>query len=465
MLLRRGVVVVAVFASALLVGSRLVQADGSMGSDRGALTQLNGENGCVNADGAEGCAVGRVLNGAGEVAVSPDGKNVYATSVGDEVARGGVAVFARNRKNGALTQLDGEDGCVAEAIFGFEDCADGRALFAPDSVTVSPDGKNVYVTDTAISGTAVFARDRKTGALTQLDGEDGCVNSDGAEGCAVGRGGGNDITVSPDGKSVYFASGDAVAVFARDRRTGALTKLDGEDGCVNSDGRDGCAVGRAVEGTVTVAVSRDGKSVYVASASSEGGVAVFARDRRTGALAQLDGEHGCVNFDGVEGCAVGRAVDIPMGVTVSPDGRGVYVASFLSDAVAVFARDRRTGALTQLDGEGGCVNADGAEGCAVGRALDGAGSVAVSRDGKSVYVGGGVAVFARDRRTGALTQLDGEDGCVNNDGAEGCADARAFEGGGEVAVSPDGKSVYAAASGSDAVAVFARDRGPRHHLR
>ena len=55
----------------------------------------------------------------------------------------------------------------------------------------------------------------------------------------------------------------------------------------------------------------------------------------------------------------------------------------------------------------------------------------MSRDGKNVYVasvgGDAVAVFARDRRTGALTQLDGEDGCVDNRGDEGCADGRALD--------------------------------------
>ena len=248
---------------------------------------------------------------------------------------------------------------------------------------------------------------------------------------------------------------------------GALTQLDGEDGCVNVDAEEGCADGRALDNPDQVAVSPDGKSVYVTS-SGAGAVAVFARDRRTGALSQLDGEDGCVDNEGEEGCADGRALFGASGVAVSRDGRNVYVASPSSDAVAVFARDRRTGALTQLDGEAGCVDNGGdttpvGQGCADGRALFGALGVAVSGDGRNVYVGssGGVAVFARDRRTGALTQLDGEDGCVQNEGAEGCADGRALEfplrG---VAVSRDGKSVYVAGGSNidGAVAVFARDR-------
>ena len=100
-------------------------------------------------------------------------------------------------------------------------------------------------------------------------------------------------------------------------------------------------------------------------------MAVFARDRRTGALTQLPGTDACVSEDGTGGdCADGVALDCPQGVAVSPDGRNVYVASSSAHAVAVFARDRRTGALTQLAGTDACVSEDGTGGdCADGVAL------------------------------------------------------------------------------------------------
>ena len=44
-------------------------------------------------------------------------------------------------------------------------------------------------------------------------------------------------------------------------------------------------------------------------------------------------------------------------IAISPDGRDVYVASGGSDAIAVFARNPATGALTQLSGKRGCVAA------------------------------------------------------------------------------------------------------------
>jgi DNA-binding beta-propeller fold protein YncE len=251
-------------------------------------------------------------------------------------------VFARDRRTGALAQLDGQAGCVA--LGAAEGCADGRALNAPDRAAVSPDGKSVYVASFHSGAVAVFARDRRTGALNQLEGEAGCVALGGVEGCADGRAldNANSVAVSPDGKSVYVTGANSVAVFARDRRTGGLTQLDGEDGCVAVGGAEGCSDGRALDGPAEVAVSADGKSVYVTSQLQIGKVAVFARDRRTGALTQLDGEGGCVALDGAEGCADARALASPLGVAVSQDGKSVYAASFHSGAVAVFARDRRS---------------------------------------------------------------------------------------------------------------------------
>jgi DNA-binding beta-propeller fold protein YncE len=126
-------------------------------------------------------------------------------------------------------------------------------------------------------------------------------------------------------------------------------------------------------------------------------------DAFLGLLTQLAGQAGCVSETGSTGaCADGTALDAATSVTVSPDGKHVYVALFNSDAVAVFARDKTTGALTQLAGPAGCVSEDGTGGaCADGTALLHAASVAVRPDGKHVYaasqVSDAVAVFARDK--------------------------------------------------------------------
>ena len=50
-------------------------------------------------------------------------------------------------------------------------------------------------------------------------------------------------------------------------------------------------------------------------------------------------------------------------VAISPDGKNVYVASSRSDAIAVFRRNARTGRLAQRSGAAGCI----AGGCAEAR--------------------------------------------------------------------------------------------------
>ena len=60
---------------------------------------------------------------------------------------------------------------------------------------------------------------------------------------------------------------------------------------------------------------------------------------------------------------------------------------------------------------------------------------------------------------GELTQLADTDGCVKEAPVAGdCADGRALDGARSVAVSPDGKHVYVASEGSGAVAVFSREK-------
>src|ERR1700752_624979 len=73
----------------------------------------------------------------------------------------------------------------------------------------------------------------------------------------------------------------------------------------------------------------------------------------TGDLTQPAGTAGCISEGGSGGtCADGRALFRPLGLAVSPEGKSVYVASSDSDAVARFNRNRSNGAIRQPDGRG-----------------------------------------------------------------------------------------------------------------
>jgi DNA-binding beta-propeller fold protein YncE len=427
----------------------------------GELSQKAGTAGCVSETGTGGaCRDGKALEQALRVAVSPDGRNLYVASAQSDA----VAVFDRDPATGALTQKAGSAGCVSDDGTGGL-CRDGTALDGAAAVAVSPDGGSVYAVSAFSDAVAVFDRDPATGALTQKAGSAGCVSDTGSGGACrdgVALDGALGVAASADGKNIYVASqtSGAVAVLDRDQGTGALTQKAGSAGCVSDDGSGGaCQGGKALGFANRVAPSRDGTSVYVASLSGE--VAVFDRDPATGVLTQKPGTAGCVSEDGSGGaCQDGSALDAAADVAVSPDGTSVYVASLLSDAVAILDRDPATGVLTEKPGEAGCVSEDGTGGaCQNGSALDGAFGVAASPDGTGVYVASGfsdaVAVFDRDPATGALAQKPGL-ACVSETGTGACRDGTALDGAGGVAVSPDGSSVYVASQFSNAVAIFDR---------
>jgi DNA-binding beta-propeller fold protein YncE len=339
----------------------------------GQLTQPSGPAGCIAAATKSGCAHGAALRKPTSVAVSPDGRNVYVA------AMRGSAVVVLSRRAGALRQV----GCVAGIPI--PGCATGTALTGADVVAVSPDGANVYVGAFIDNAVAVFARDSSTGALSPA----GCI-AQAVSGCApaVGLGGPEGLAISPDGHNVYVgaAISGSIAVLNRDSTTGALTQPPAPGGCFATGTVSGCGSAKALTGADAIAVSPDGASVYVASGLANG-FAAFARDGDSGLLTPLAGTAGCFLQAIAEGCGLGRAFIDPEGVAVSPDGASVYVGAFGSSAVDTFDRDTQTGVLTQKARAPGCIVAKPLPGCRTGRALGAANAIAVSPDGANVYVG------------------------------------------------------------------------------
>lgn len=332
------------------------------------------------------------------------------------------------------------------------------------AIALSPDGRNVYVASSGSDAIAIFRRDARAGTLTQPQGAAGCIAAKGTGGCAtaVGLDGPNSVAVSRDGRNVYSTSraSNTVSVFRRDRSTGALSQLPAGAGCISGLPVPNCANGRALVGPDVVIVSPDGENVYVGSFFGNA-VAVFNRDRSTGALTQPTGNTGCI-AEATSGCAPGLALGAPEGMAISGDGTDVYVAAALSNAVVVLARDPSTGTLAQASDGSGCIVNSQLAGCATGVQLSGANAVAVSPGGGDVYVtslfSNSVTSFTRSTSSGGLTQKSGTSGCLVWLRAVGCSFGRALKAPEGLAVSPDGANVYAAAFATGAIAVLDRGR-------
>jgi DNA-binding beta-propeller fold protein YncE len=423
----------------------------------GELTRKSGKAGCISMTGDNGtCEVGRGFGLPRDVAISPDGRNAYVPNGFSDA----VAVFDRNPATGELSQKAGAAGCISQN--GAAGCLPGNGLDGAAAAVVSPDGRNVYVASFESDAVAIFSRDPVSGALSQAQGQQGCISEEGVGGCLSAKAldGPIEIAISPDGADLYVASFrfNGLAVLRR-LPTGELRALAGDEKCVSEDGTGGrCKDGIALVGPSDVEVSPDGANVYVASRSSDA-VAIFDRDLN-GVLTQKGARDGCVSESGSSGaCQDGVALVVPNKLAISSDGENVYVLAN-ANAVSIFDRDA-TGRLTQKSGTAGCLSDDGTAGaCQDGAALIGVSGIAVAPGGETVYVASAaqspISIFDRDS-TGALAQKPGLAGCISDDGSGGgCRpDAVALRDG-DLTVSPDGRNLYFADNSSNKVSIFDR---------
>lgn len=368
----------------------------------GHLRQLPGRRGCVHHQPADpragACVRARALGGPAALALSPRGANLYVAAAGSDA----LSVFARNRRTGGLRQLAGAAGCFSQRPGG--GCTLVRAMNEPTSIAVSPNGGRVYVTGRRFpSAVAIFER-AEDGSLTQPTGAGGCVSHRGGSECSVARGlaSPEEVAVTPDSRHVLVAGSRSHAVVVLHANPDGLSQADGAAGCIaRAGGSEGCGVGRALAGAVDLAISPEGRFVYAASSIADA-VAILRRDRATGVLTQSLTRAGCISQSGGGGlCARGRGLDEVWGITVSPDGRNLYAVSSKVNMLSAIARNQVTGLLGQLPGRFGCFIRAGGFGCPEGRGLTVAVAVTVSPDGRNVYVAsediylGSVAVFRR----------------------------------------------------------------------
>lgn len=447
----------------LLVLISVASAQRSDGGSFGRLVQPRGEDGCVHRKGINRCAEGRFLTSPEDVAISPDGRFAYVASYGSHA----IAIFRRNRRTGVLTQLARRRGCVhhQRADARRRGCVGARALGGPVALAISPDGESLYAAAASSDALSAFARNERTGALRQLAGPAGCFSQRPGGGCTPARALNEptSVAVSPDGDRVYVAGRrfpSAVAIFTR-APDGTIAQAAGPAGCVSHRGGSDCAAARGLSSPEEVAVTPDSRHVLVAGSRSNAVVVLHANPD---GLSQADGAAGCIaRGGGSEGCGVGKALAGPVDLVVSPDGRFVYAASSIADAVAILRRDRATGVLTQSLTRAGCISQSGGGGlCTRGRGLDEVWGISMSPDGRNLYAVSSrvnmLSAIARNQVTGRLSQLPGRFGCFIRAGGFGCPEGRGLTVAVAVTVSPDGRNVYVASEDIylGSVAVFRR---------
>jgi DNA-binding beta-propeller fold protein YncE len=358
-------------------------------SATGSITQFPGKAGCVNKNGANGCAQGRAVGNLAAVAMSPDGATVYAA--GGPGSQGALGIFARSTSTGAVTQLPGRTGCVLRAKT--SGCTQGPGMETPVAIAVSPDGTLVITAANNGRSVGIYRRSTK-GTLTAAGSVKDIAKPSG-------------LAFRPDGNLLLVASGKGLLAFRISGTT--LTRSAGPIPCDES------------VACTAVAFSPDGVYAYaVAGGGAHGSITTYA-----------------VSVGGLLEKApptAAHALKQPRDVVVSPDGQNVYVAASVSSGVAVFTRDPTTGLMAQS----GCVTATGSQGdCGKIKGLAGAGSLAVSQDGNNVYVASSVS--------NRITVFDrADDGSLRSTQAVAPRGLKSVTG---VAVSPDGHNVYAAGHG------------------
>src|SRR5579859_1588971 len=239
------------------------------------------------------------LAGAHGVAVSPDGRSVYATGY----ISNSVVAFSRNLSDGHLT--------FKQAIIA------NPGLHGAEGLAVSPDGQNVYVAagpDSTHGSLDVFKRNPTDSTLTHVQTN---LQSDTN---LSGLAGAYQVSVSPDGQNVYVAATgtNAIVAFTRNPADGSLqwlaTYVNGTGGI------DG------MNGPLGIDTTPDGLHV-IASGFSEASVAVFDRDPANGFLTFNSKVQRDINGN--------PPLNGALEVRVSPDGHNVYVAAYADNAIAV----------------------------------------------------------------------------------------------------------------------------------
>jgi DNA-binding beta-propeller fold protein YncE len=335
----------------------------------------------------------------------------------------------------------------------------------PKWLALSPDGLSLYVSGQNSDSVAIFRRATRSQAFSQPSGTAGCVADPGTAatlGCASAPGlvRPQGLAVSPDGKHLYVAASGsaAIAAFARAADSGALTFVQ----CLSNSAQpaSGCASAPGLAGASFATVPKDGLNVYVTAVDSNA-LTVYQRDQATGALMQS----GCFVDASTPLATCTPVTGLKQPFTAATDGAGenVYVAARGSSAVTTFSRSLPGGSLTAM----GCISGDRGyrqePGCAAAVGMQYVQYVVPSPDDAFLYASAtdshAIGVFKR-AADGALSQQAGANGCLQDNGYEPATPCRPAEGLAlplGIAFTPDGRRAYVAEFGYGTLTSYRRD--------
>jgi DNA-binding beta-propeller fold protein YncE len=375
-------------------------------------------------------------------------------------------------------------------------------LNAIESVTVSPDGRQVYGIARVDASIAIFKRDRKKGALKYK----GCLTGDTTVGAcdqiptatAGGQASGLDdvraLAIAKGGKSVYAVSAndDAVARFGRDGKGLLLFKdclsgdtatgLSGTGACETISSASAGGGNSGLDHPKSLAISADGKSLYLA-ATEDAAIAQFKRTTGSGALeyeqcvtgetqSGSTGSGACAETDGDGSNGDNSGLDDPRGLALTKKGKQLVGVSSDDDALFAFDRDRDNGDLA-FDGcftgesetvaNAGCdasfPTAGGAD-----SGFDDTRSLALGKGGKDIYVVSRFdASVVHFRINGGIECLSADTGAGGGDPCDSIATpAVSGQDTGlqyleSAVLSADGRTLYVSAAADAGVTTFKRN--------
>jgi sugar lactone lactonase YvrE len=190
------------------------------------------------------------------------------------------------------------------------------------------------------------------------------------------------IALAPDGTSLYVTSaGGTLTAFLRDPVSGALTQQPAGSGCLSDDAQTGCAAIGGLARASSVAVSPDGRTVLVTAADDDA-VSSFRRDPATGGLARASCFSGSV---ATAACPVSTLMLGPRAAIFRPDGLVAWVAASRGNSLVTFQVDPATSILAPTAGPAGCLRSTASADCRPAHGLDDARGLAVSGDGRRVF--------------------------------------------------------------------------------